>query len=73
MLLKMTAGMAGVDFALSPGDICEFEDAEAARLIEAGFAVAAEELTQAKRTKKGKADVVSTESDAGADDGAAGA
>lgn len=40
MKLKMLTSMAGVNFALSPGDVTErFSDAEAARLIEAGYAV----------------------------------
>lgn len=69
MLLKMTAGLSGPDFSLSPGDEREFETAEALRLIEAGFAVAAEETTvrslqaQERRGRKGKSDVVSTEGD----------
>ncbi|MBB4235051.1 hypothetical protein [Rhizobium esperanzae] len=70
MLLKMTAGLSGPEFCLSPGDEREFDDAEAARLIDAGFAakVEADEPVEAPvKTKKGKANVVSTEGNAGAD------
>lgn len=64
MLLKMTAGLSGPDFNLAPGDEYEFEDAEAARLIEAGFAEKADGEAPAAAPaakKKGKANVVSTE------------
>lgn len=73
MLLKMTAGLSGPEFNLAPGDEHEFNDDEAQRLIDAGFAVVAEadEVVPAAeapaKTKKGKANVVSTEGDAGAD------
>ncbi|QIG68722.1 hypothetical protein EVB67_072 [Rhizobium phage RHph_TM3_3_14B] len=70
MLLKMTAGLSGPEFNLAPGDEQEFNDDEAQRLIDAGFAVKAEEAPVADtpmKTKKGKANVVSTEGDAGAD------
>lgn len=43
MLLKMTAGLSGPHFNLSPGDEYEFEADEAERLKAAGFAVDAEE------------------------------
>ncbi|MEF2549996.1 hypothetical protein VQ042_01285 [Aurantimonas sp. A2-1-M11] len=48
MKIKMTTSMAGVAFALSPGDETEqFGDAEAIRLIEAGYAVpVAEDVTE---------------------------
>lgn len=37
--IKMRTSMAGIDFALSSGDETDrFSDAEAARLIEAGYA-----------------------------------
>jgi len=39
MKIKMLTGMAGVDYSLSPGDERDFDDAEAIRLIDAGFAV----------------------------------
>lgn len=39
MKIKMLVSMAGVDFALSPGDEYECSDADAARLIEAGDAI----------------------------------
>jgi len=65
MLLKMTAGLSGPDFNLAPGDEYEFDDAEAARLVDAGFAEKAEGEAPAAAPaakKKGKANVVSAES-----------
>jgi hypothetical protein len=76
MLLKMTAGLSGPLFSLSPGDEHEFETDEAKRLIEAGFAEEAAAQTPAEpaaapvKTKKGKPDVVSGQSDDGSDGGA---
>ena len=68
MLLKMTAGLSGPLFSLGPGDEYEFDDAEAERLVAAGFAekVEAAQPAPAQKTKKGKADVVSNSGD---DDG----
>ena len=41
MKIRMLVSTAGVDFALSPGDETErFSDGEAARMIEAGQAIA---------------------------------
>lgn len=48
MLLKMLVSMAGPEFTLSPGDEHEFENEEAGRLIEAGFA----EEAEAEETEK---------------------
>ncbi|MBX4941168.1 hypothetical protein [Rhizobium binae] len=71
MLLKMTVGLSGPEFNLAPGDEREFDDAQAERLIEAGFAEKAEadEVPAAvpAKTKKGKANVVSGEGDAGSE------
>lgn len=40
MFIKMTAGFAGRDFSVSPGEVTDrFSDAEAERMIAAGFAV----------------------------------
>lgn len=40
MKIKMLVSVAGADFALSPGEVTErFDDAEAARLIQADYAV----------------------------------
>lgn len=39
MKIKLTTSLSGADYCLSPGDEREFPDAEATRLIEAGFAV----------------------------------
>ena len=69
MLLKMTAGLSGPEFNLAPGDEHEFDDAEAERLKEAGFAVDAEPKAPAK-TKKGKVDVVSVSGDDSGNGGA---
>ncbi|MBY3268414.1 hypothetical protein HFO05_07280 [Rhizobium laguerreae] len=70
MLLKMTAGLSGPEFNLAPGDEHEFDDAEAERLVDAGFAVKADAddvQVVAPARKKGKANVVSTEGNAGAE------
>ncbi|MGO6737128.1 hypothetical protein ACC732_04335 [Rhizobium ruizarguesonis] len=70
MLLKMTAGLSGPEFNLAPGDEHEFDDAEAERLVDAGFAVKADAddvPVAAPARKKGKANVVSTEGNTGAD------
>lgn len=37
MQVKMLTCMAGSDFTRNPGDICDLEDAEAQRCIDAGF------------------------------------
>jgi hypothetical protein len=70
MLLMMTAGLSGPDFNLAPGDKREFDSDEAERLKAAGFAVDAVPDDRAPKAKKGKADVVSAESDGSADGGA---
>ncbi|MBY3255574.1 hypothetical protein HFO09_07695 [Rhizobium laguerreae] len=68
MLLKMTTGLSGPDFNLAPGDKHEFDDGEAERLVEAGFAERADaDAAPAEKRKKGKANVVSTEGNAGAE------
>ncbi len=70
MKIKMLVGLAGNEYSLAPGDERDFPDGEAVRLIEAGYAVpAVAEMTERavahpameRRTKKGKADVVSSE------------
>ncbi|KQN37012.1 hypothetical protein ASG37_04955 [Sphingomonas sp. Leaf407] len=38
MQIKMTAGLSGPDYSLSPGDSVPFDDVEGQRLIDAGFA-----------------------------------
>jgi hypothetical protein len=65
MLLKMTVGLSGPLFNLSPGDERDFDDAEAERLVAAGFAVKVEaaQPAPAQKIKKGKADVVSNSGD----------
>jgi hypothetical protein len=72
MLLKMIAGLSGPLFNLSPGDEYDFDAEEAERLKVAGFAVDAEpEIKASAKTKKGKADVVSSKN-SGTGDGGAG-
>ena len=40
MKIRMRVSVAGADFALSPGEVTErFDDAEAARLVQADYAV----------------------------------
>ncbi|MBB3523089.1 hypothetical protein [Rhizobium sp. BK456] len=65
--MKMIAGLSGSEFSLSPGDEYEFDDDEAGRLIAAGFAEKAGAEPAPTKTKKGKANVVSTEGNASAD------
>ncbi|RDL51807.1 hypothetical protein BLJAPNOD_02948 [Ensifer sp. M14] len=76
MKIKMLVGLAGNEYSLAPGDERDFPDGEANRLIVAGYAVpaVAEKAERAvvqpvteRRTKKGKADVVSSEGDNSAD------
>lgn len=53
MKIKMTTGIAGIDFSLAPGDETDrFSDDEAARLVEAGFAVAVTPAPKAERAVK---------------------
>lgn len=42
MLIRVTTSLAGLDFALSPGEERDFPEAEAISLIKAGFAVPVE-------------------------------
>ena len=39
MMVRMVVGLAGPTTSLAPGDKAEFPQAEAVRLIEAGYAV----------------------------------
>lgn len=54
MKIKMLVSMAGIDFALSPGDEYECSDAEAVRHVEAGNAVpvAGEKVERAVKPTK---------------------
>ncbi|MBS7699175.1 MULTISPECIES: hypothetical protein [unclassified Chelatococcus] len=53
MKIKMLTSIAGIDFALPPGEETErFSDAEAMRLIEAGMAVPVAEDKAERATKK---------------------
>lgn len=53
MKIKMTIGLAGLDFSLTPGEETErFGATEAQRLIEAGYAVPVDEVPTEKAVKK---------------------
>lgn len=39
MKIRMSVGLSGNEYSLAPGDEREFPDAEAIRLVEAGFAI----------------------------------
>lgn len=53
MKIKMLTSIAGPDFALSPNEETErFSDAEARRLIDAGFAVPVSEQPIERAVKK---------------------
>jgi hypothetical protein len=53
MKIKMTTGISGADFSLSPGDETDrFSTDEATRLIEAGFAVPVAGAAKERATKK---------------------
>ena len=68
MKIQMLVGLDGNEYSLSPGDERDFPQAEAIRLIDAGFAAPVDVQPTEKRGKKGKANVVSDESDHGSDD-----
>jgi len=55
MQVKMIACMSGVDHVLNSGDVCEMEDDEAARCIEAGFCEPATEADKKAADKAAKA------------------
>lgn len=72
MLVKMLVGLSGPAYSLGPGDERDFPQAEAVRLVDAGFAVpvAEQKIERAvaapvyeKRGKRGGKHVVSTEGD----------
>jgi hypothetical protein len=53
MKIKMLAGFSGSDFSVSPQEETDrFSDAEAIRMIEAGYAVPIEETRIEKAIKK---------------------
>lgn len=53
MKLKMLVSMSGADFVLSPGEETErFSNEEAARMIEAGYAVPVKEEARENMSKK---------------------
>lgn len=58
MKIKFLVSMAGSEWAYSPGQVAEIEQAEAVRLVEAGFAVpvvdAAETAVVKPAEKRGK-------------------
>jgi len=78
MKIKMLVGLSGNEYSLASGDEREFADAEAIRLIDAGFAVPVAEVkveravaqpAPERRTKKAKeaGNVVSAENGDDAD------
>lgn len=73
MKIQMLVGLAGNEYSLAPGDERDFPQAEAVRLIAAGFAKPVADgpvpqpVSAERRGKKGKADVVSDEGDNGGD------
>lgn len=56
MKVKMLTSMAGAEYSLSPGDVREFPDAEAKRLIEAGYAAPAALAKREKAVKPAPAE-----------------
>lgn len=53
MKIKMLAGFSGTDFSVSPQEKTDrFSDAEAIRMIDAGYAVPVEETKIEKAVKK---------------------
>lgn len=67
MKIQMLVGLAGNEYSLAPGDEREFPQAEAVRLIDAGFAAPVDVQPTEKRSKRVK-NVVSDESGHGGDD-----
>ncbi|MDP9854509.1 hypothetical protein KHC17_16895 [Agrobacterium salinitolerans] len=67
MKVKLLVGLSGNEYSLAPGDEYDFADGEAARLVEAGYAVKVEGEEPASPTpstkRKGKTNVVSSEGD----------
>lgn len=54
MKIKMTCSIAGADFALSAGDVTDrFSEAEAIRMIEAGYAVPVAAIPVERAVKAG--------------------
>ncbi|NGN45175.1 hypothetical protein G6N74_29415 [Mesorhizobium sp. CGMCC 1.15528] len=78
MKIKMLIGLSGNEYSLAPGDERDFPQDEAIRLIQAGYAILAADVTIERavstpvieKRKKGKPDVVSTEGDDSAVGGA---
>lgn len=77
MEIRMLVGLAGNEYSLSPGDQRDFPDAEAIRLVEAGYAVpvgekeverAVSQPAPERRTKKGRANVVRADDNDSTDD-----
>lgn len=67
MKVKLLVGLSGNEYSLAPGDEYDFAEGEAARLVDAGYAVKVEgeePVAPTSNTKrKGKANVVSSEGD----------
>ncbi|MEG3144223.1 hypothetical protein U1839_06110 [Sphingomonas sp. RT2P30] len=56
MRVRMLTSMAGPDISMSVGDIYECDQAEAIRLIEAGFAAPEADAPKERAVKKGPAE-----------------
>ncbi len=51
MLVRLLVGLSGPAYSLGPGDVRDFDDAEAGRLIAAGFGVPASEAPMERAVK----------------------
>jgi hypothetical protein len=56
MKVKLKTSLSGPDISLASGDIHECDEAEAGRLIEAGYAVPYDEKAAEKAVKTGPAE-----------------
>jgi hypothetical protein len=67
MKIKLKTSLSGTYASFNRGDVVEWDDEDAARLIEADFAESADiEVKETAKSKRGKADVASGDgSDAG--------
>ena len=52
MLIRMLVGLSGSEYSLGPGDERDFPDAEAIRIVQAGFAVPVAEQPEEKAVKR---------------------
>jgi hypothetical protein len=52
VLIRMLVGLSGSEYSLGPGDERDFPDAEAIRIVQAGFAVPVAEQLVEKAVKR---------------------